>query len=155
MCFTSWPVKVSRHQGASAVESTAPAPSGATANTSYTVTTPDFPRIKPARIAPLALRAMSAFVAFRKASVTRLASSVPAAMSVKVLGRSCGEGLLRVGRRGGFSAYDDQGACRRGADQDLATGVRFAPLQTLAILNDPVLRLSTHMLLGHDARSRY
>ena len=39
---------------------------------------------------PLAVKPMSALVALLKASVTRLASSVLAAMSVKVLGRSRG-----------------------------------------------------------------
>ena len=39
---------------------------------------------------PLAVKPMSAFVALLKASVTRLARIVPAAMSVNVLGRSCG-----------------------------------------------------------------
>ena len=39
---------------------------------------------------PLTLKPMSACVAFLNESVTRLARSVLAGMSVKVLGRSCG-----------------------------------------------------------------
>ena len=61
--------------------STTPAPRGATANTSYTVCTPDFPRVSPARIMPLAVKAMSAWVAFLKASVKDWRVMVLAAMS--------------------------------------------------------------------------
>ena len=82
--------RLSDGQFRAAMERRSAAPSGATANTSYTVCTPDFPRVRPARIVPLALKPMSAFVALRKESVTRFASGVPAAMSLNVLGRSCG-----------------------------------------------------------------
>ena len=71
---------VGSDQGVPAVVSAMPSASGATANTSYTVCTPDFPRVKGERIIPLAVNPMSAFVAFRKASVTRLARMVPAAL---------------------------------------------------------------------------